>query len=97
MKSGALGKNTSGVEISNFSSHGIWLFSGNKEFFLSYDEFPWFKDVAISRILNVEEPMPGHFYWPDLDVDVSVDSIEHPERFPLMSRTRADGGLEGAY
>ena len=62
MKSGALGKNTSGVEISNISSHGIWLFSGNKEFFLSYDEFPWFKDVAISRILNVEEPMPGHFF-----------------------------------
>jgi hypothetical protein len=29
-----------------------------------------------------ERPQPQHLYWPDLDVDLSVDSIEHPERYP---------------
>jgi len=86
MKSEALGKITSSVEISNISTHGIWLLSGDDEYFLSYDDFPWFKDVPIGRILNVEEPMPGHFYWPDLDIDLSAESIEHPERFPLKSK-----------
>lgn len=86
MKSGALGKATSSVEISNISSHGIWLLSGDFEYFLSYDDFPWFKNVPIGQILNVEEPMPGHFYWPELDVDVAAESIEHPERFPLKSK-----------
>ena len=38
------------------------------------------------RILAVEEPTPGHFYWPELDVDLGIKSIEHPERFPLKSR-----------
>jgi hypothetical protein len=28
---------------------------------------------------------PEHLYWPDLDIDLSVESIEHPERFPLVS------------
>ncbi|MBW2204320.1 MAG: DUF2442 domain-containing protein [Deltaproteobacteria bacterium] len=91
MKSGALGKITSEVEIANISSHGIWLLSENQELFLSYDDFPWFKDVTIQQILNVEEPMPGHFYWPDLDVDLSIESIEHPERFPLKARTMDRG------
>jgi len=86
MKSGALGKVTSSVEISNISTHGIWLLSGDFEYFLSYDDFPWFKNVAIGQILNVEEPVPGHFYWPELDVDLTAESIEHPERFPLKSK-----------
>jgi len=86
MKSEAVGKITSEVEIANISSHGIWLLSENQELFLSYADFPWFKDVTIQQILNVEEPMPGHFYWPDLDVDLSIESIEHPERFPLKAK-----------
>jgi hypothetical protein len=35
--------------------------------------------------MNVEWPSTDHLYWPDLDVDLSVRSIEHPEEFPLVS------------
>ena len=85
MNSQALGKSTLKVEVTNISNHGIWLLARDKELFMSYEEFPWFKDVPIGKILNVEEPTPGHFYWPDLDVDLGLESIEHPERFPLKS------------
>ncbi|MDQ1336318.1 MAG: hypothetical protein QG552_3268 [Thermodesulfobacteriota bacterium] len=87
MRSGALGKFTSEVEVTNISAHGIWLLSEDEEYFLPYDDFPWFRDVPIGRILNVEEPIPGHFYWPDLDIDLSAESIEHLERFPLKYKT----------
>ena len=39
----------------------------------------------MGKLLNVELPHPHHLYWPDLDVDLAVESIEHPERFPLVS------------
>lgn len=78
-----LGKSTEQLEITHISSNGVWLLSMNKEFFMSYGDFPWFKDAPVRKILNVEEPHPGHFYWPDLDVDLTVETIEHPERFPL--------------
>lgn len=42
--------------------------------FLSYQDFPWFQDIPIRQILNIQEPFPNHFYWPDLDVDLSTDS-----------------------
>ena len=81
------GKSISDIEISNISSHGIWLLAHGKELFMSYDDFPWFKDQPIKSILNVEEQSSGHFYWPDLDVDLSEEIIEHPERFPLKAKS----------
>ena len=27
-------------------------------------------------------------YWPDLDVDLAVESIEHSEKFPLVAKPR---------
>ena len=85
MKSETLGINISGTEVTNDSSHGVWLLSNGKELFMPYKEFPWFKDSSIDQVLNVEEISPGHFYWPDLDIDLSIETIEHPERFPLKS------------
>jgi len=80
------GENTSQVEVTNISMHGVWLFSHGKEMFLPYTEFPWFKDQTIKVVLNVEEQSKGHYYWPDIDVDLTDEIIEHPERFPLKSK-----------
>lgn len=86
MSSRPLGAVSSKAEVTNISSHGVWLLVGEKELFMSFDDFPWFKDSPVGKILNVEEPTPGHFYWPELDVDLGIETIEHPERFPLKSK-----------
>jgi hypothetical protein len=51
-----------------------------------FDDFPWFQDASVDALSRIEEPAPGHFYWPDLDVDLGLETIRHPERFPLKSR-----------
>ena len=86
MTSARLGENISLVEVTNVSRHGFWVLLGDEELFLPFTEFPWFRDAAIGTILHVELPSPNHLYWPDLDVDLSVESIRHPDRFPLVSR-----------
>jgi hypothetical protein len=86
MKSEALGLNTLAVEVSNISRHGIWVLVGEEELFLPFSEFPWFRDAPVSAILNIELSVPDHLYWPDIDVDLTVDSIRHPERYPLVSK-----------
>lgn len=86
MKSATLGKDTSGAEVTNISKHGFWLLVAGEELFVPFKDFPWFKDASVSEILNVEGPQPHHLYWPDLDVDLDVESIRHPEKFPLISR-----------
>ena len=86
MSLSTLGKNTSPIEVTHVSNYGVWILANNRELFMSYENFPWFKDVPVGKILNVEEPMAGHFYWPDLDVDLSEEIIDHPERFPLRAK-----------
>ena len=85
MRSALRGKRTSAVEITNVSTHGFWLLLEDRELFVSFEDFPWFRDVSIGQLCKVELPHPHHLYWPDLDVDVAVESIDHPERFPLVS------------
>jgi hypothetical protein len=82
---------TSAVEVTNISRHGFWLLLDDRELFLPFEEFPWFQGAPVEAILRVERPQPNHLYWPDVDVDLTVDSIEHPERYPLKAKAHTDG------
>ena len=86
MKSAKLGKSTSTAEVTNVSKHGFWILLSDEELFVPFSQFPWFKDAPVSQLLNVEWPQPHHLYWPDLDVDLAVESIRDPEKFPLVSK-----------
>lgn len=86
MNSIAHGTNILAVEVTNISAHGVWLLTHNGELFMSFDDFPWFRNQTIKSIINVEEQSSGHYYWPDIDVDLTVEMIEHPERFPLKAQ-----------
>ena len=86
MNSQVVGKGILDVEVTHISLHGIWLLTANQELFLPYDDFPWFQEATIRDILTVEQPSPGHFYWPHLDVDLSIEIIKNPAHFPLTSK-----------
>lgn len=91
MKSATLGLSTSPapVEVTNISRHGFWILLGDEELFLPFSDFPWFQDAAVGKIINVKLPSSNHLYWPELDVDLAVESIRYPERFPLVSKRNA--------
>src|SRR5260370_1015997 len=94
MKSATPGQSTSPAEVTNVSPHGFWLFVGERELFVSFKEFPWFLEASVREITNVLLPSPHHLYWPDLDVDLAVESIEHPERYPLISKAQSNKRLQ---
>lgn len=84
MKSNAVGENISPVEVLNISKHGFWLYIHREEHFLPFEHFPWFKKANIEAILNVQLLHHTHLYWPDLDIDLELESIKTPERYPLI-------------
>jgi len=94
MKSARLGKRTSAVEVSNVSKHGFWLLIEDSERFVPFEDFPWFKHAPIGHLLNVELASPRHLYWSDLDIDLAVESIDHSEQFPLISKERSSKPLQ---
>jgi hypothetical protein len=89
MNSVLLGRSTSAVEVTNISPSGFWLLLGDEELFVPFGEFPWFREATVAKIFDVQRPAPHHLYWPQLDVDLAVESIRDPAKFPLLSRPGA--------
>jgi Protein of unknown function (DUF2442) len=77
---------TSEVEVTNVSRHGFWLLVGNEELAIPFAQFPWFRKATIDQLSDVQRPTPDHLYWPQLDADLSVQSIRDPAAFPLVSK-----------
>lgn len=84
MKSLAIGKTISEVEVTNISTHGFWLYVNGKEYFLSYQDYPWFTNARLNEIFDVQLLHRSHLYWPKLDVDLEVNSLENPDEYPLV-------------
>ena len=77
------------AEVTNVSRHGFWLLLGDEELAVPFAEFPWFKSATIEQLSDVQRPTLNHLYWPQLDVDLTVESIRQPAAFPLVSKTAA--------
>jgi hypothetical protein len=85
MSSKPLGDDISRAEVLGISAEGISLSANSQEMFLAYHDFPWFKNAPPAKVRNVQMPAPDHFFWPDLDVDLTKEIILHPEKFPLKA------------
>ncbi|MGQ0556182.1 MAG: DUF2442 domain-containing protein [Nitrospiraceae bacterium] len=78
------GKGFPGVEVTHISKHGIWLATRDHEIFISFKEFPWFQDATVRKLMNVKQRTPTCLHWPDLAIDLAVQSVRC---FPLLSQT----------
>ncbi|MGM0531664.1 MAG: DUF2442 domain-containing protein [Bacteroidota bacterium] len=87
MNSSKVGKSTSKVEVTNISPHGVWIFIEDKEYFIPFEKFPWFKEGKVHEIMEVEYLHSYHLYWPKLDIDLTIDRLENPDQYPLVYRT----------
>jgi len=82
------GISVSPVEVSAASRYGFWLLlEEDEELFVPFSDFPWFRSASLEQLFHVERPQPHHLYWPELDIDLHLDSIRHPEKFPLISQS----------
>jgi hypothetical protein len=70
------------------------VFIDQQELFVWFKDCPWFKDASIRQIGNVERPSAHHMYWPDLDIDLAVDSLTHPGRYLLISQAQPNEHLQ---
>jgi len=87
MRSLKHGKSIS-ASVENVTPSGLWLYVNAKEYFLSYEAYPYFREQTIKAIQNVRLVHGLHLYWPDLDVDLEIDNLENPEKYPLRSAIR---------
>lgn len=80
---------TSVAEITPVSMHGFWLLLGSEALLGLFQQFPWFKKATIEQLSEVEWPTTNPLYWPQLDADLSVESICNRAAFPLVAKVTA--------
>lgn len=91
MRSSRNGRSTFPVSIAGISARGFWLSLGERKLFVAYAAFPWFRDFTVRELAAVKRPAAGHLRWPVFDLDIEVEALEHPDRFPLIEkRLRGD-------
>ena len=72
------------VGVLMINDRGIMISVQGQDYFLSYNRVPWMRDATINEVLDVQMCGKNAIEWPKLDVDLEVDSLKHPERYPLI-------------
>lgn len=68
------------------NDRGVMLSVLGQDYFLSYNRVPWMRDATINEVLDVQMSGKNAIEWPKLEVDLEVESLKHPERYPLLIR-----------
>ena len=81
-----LKNNTSSTsaDVLMINDRGIMISVQGQDYFLSYNRVPWMRDATINEVLDVQMSGKNAIEWPKLDVDLEIDSLKHPERYPLL-------------
>jgi hypothetical protein len=68
-------------------SNGITIEAQGNTYFLPYSTNPWFENAKVSDVFNIEPVGKSGIRWDALDVDLAIESIIHPEKYPLIAKS----------
>lgn len=74
-------------EVTNIGASGFWLLSNDVEYFVPFADYPIFREATVAQIYDMQQLSPGQFHWPQLDADIEVEALAHPENYPLVFRS----------
>jgi len=74
------------TEVTNISPFGIWILTNDKEYFISYKDYPVFETATVKQIADVTTDFAGNLHWEELDADIELESLENPDNYTLIYR-----------
>ena len=72
------------VDVLMINDRGVMLSVQGQDYFLSYNRVPWMRDATINEVLDVQMSGKNAIEWPKLEIDLEVEALRHPERYPLL-------------
>ena len=71
------------TEVTNIQRTGFWVMVDYNEYFVAFDEYPDFKKATVAQIHGLRRSKGG-LHWDELDVDIEIEALKHPDQYPLM-------------
>lgn len=77
------GKDTSTNSVTSISTHGFWILIHEKEYFISFSDYPVFKKATVENIFDFNLVSPTQLRWEAIDCDIELESLDDPGKFSL--------------
>jgi hypothetical protein len=74
------------AKVLTITSGGVLVEIEEGEFFLPYSRVPWFKNAPVADVLDVRMSGKRSIRWNKLDVDLEVESLLYPDKYPLVAK-----------
>jgi hypothetical protein len=71
-------------EVTNIEPLGFWVLVDDREYFVPFADYPVFQGAPVRQIFQMQRLSPTQLYWPDLDADIEIESLDQPEYYPLL-------------
>ena len=71
------------TEVTSIQRTGFWVLLEDTEYFIGFAEYPDFKKATVSQIHSLRRHKAG-LRWDELDVDIEIEALKHPEYYPLV-------------
>ncbi|GAP73426.1 DUF2442 domain-containing protein [Candidatus Symbiothrix dinenymphae] len=78
------------VNVQAIMPNGMYVSVSGSDYFLSFNRLPWFRNAKLDDIMNVEMFGNDGIRWDALDVDLEIESLIHPEKYPLVMKRTMD-------
>ena len=79
----AYGSNTLTNEVTGITKDGLWIYVNEKEYYIPFKEYPMLKNKPVDQIFDLKYSPPNHLYWEGLDIDIELEALRNPEKYPL--------------
>ncbi|MDR0995667.1 MAG: DUF2442 domain-containing protein [Tannerella sp.] len=76
------------VSVLMINAQGILISVQGDDFFVSYERMPWLRNARVADILDVHICGRTAIEWKALGLDLEIESLKHPERYPLIMASR---------
>ena len=74
------------VKVASITPTHVILHLNDDEYLMPYTRVPWFRTAKVEDIFDVRMNGFDEIRWDKLDIDLDVDSLKYPEKYPLIMR-----------
>ena len=71
------------TQVTSIQRNGFWVIVDDTEFFIDFEDYPDFKKATVAQIHSFRRSKGG-LHWDELDVDIEIEALKHPEQYPLI-------------
>jgi len=79
-------KTTICAKVVSINSTGLVVHINGEEYQIPFLRVPWFRNAKVEDVFDLRMNGLDEIRWDTLDIDLDIESLKHPEKYPLIMK-----------